>query len=315
MKEAGAAVDAPPGKNGFSLISGDKLVQLYSTMLKCRMLEERIGLLCKQGKLQACGAAWAGQEAAVAGIVLDLSPEDTLCLFRSSLAASFIKGIPLDKIFRQLFAGAASPDGDSPAPGPTLRAALDLSIQVAKANKKAKSSRIAVIFCGAAPAVQESWQAALELAGSQDLPMIFVCQSSEQAESANPKARTKAKGAAAKARENGIPHIPVDGSDVVAVYRVASEAIARARKGFGPTMIDCRAYALNGDRAIGPAQEHLPEDEEWQTASDPILKMERYLTGKGLFGEDLRTEAGIQFNKDLDAAIALAEKPQGPQGK
>jgi len=310
-KEADAAAEAPPAKNGFSPISGEKLIQLYSTMVQCRMLEERIGLLFRQGKLQGSDAAWAGQEAAVTGVVLDMLPEDALGLSGNGLIASFVKGVPLECLFRPLLtqeeagadAGSSSVDRMGYAPLNVLAspfasvARQGRAAKVAQANKKKKNNRIVVAFCGEEPASQGSWHKTLRLAGAQDLPMIFVCLSGLEGEAENPKPSAQPGGGSSKPQEDGIPRIPVDGSDVVAVYRVASEAIARARRGAGPTIVECKADAAEGRKA-----------------GDPLAKMEKYLTGKGLFRENRKAEVGIQFGKDLDVAIGLAEKPQSPRG-
>jgi TPP-dependent pyruvate/acetoin dehydrogenase alpha subunit len=99
--------------------------------------------------------------------------------------------------------------------------------------------------------------------------------------------RTRGKGPAAKAEQTEqadfgeVPIIPVDGSDVVAVYRVATESIAHARKGNGPTLIDCVAYRLEGQRRA--------------KREDPLGKMETYLAGKGLFDCNLKSKISIEF--------------------
>ncbi len=86
-----------------------------------------------------------------------------------------------------------------------------------------------------------------------DLPIVFVCQNNMWAESVSLKLQTKVQDIALKAQAYGFPGITVDGNDVVAVYRVASEAIARARKGAGPTLIECKTYRWYGTRRSTPA--------------------------------------------------------------
>jgi TPP-dependent pyruvate/acetoin dehydrogenase alpha subunit len=124
------------------------------------------------------------------------------------------------------------------------------------------------------------------------LPILFVCQNSLPTKPGSLKRQTRVEEIAAQAC--GFPAIPVDGGDVMAVYRVATEAIAHARKGNGPTLIECRA--------------------ERSKAHDPILKMEAYLTRKCLFSEKLKLEVATSFTKELDAAIEAAKASPFPEG-
>jgi TPP-dependent pyruvate/acetoin dehydrogenase alpha subunit len=112
------------------------------------------------------------------------------------------------------------------------------------------------------------------------LPILFVCQTSV---SNSPESLTS--------RDYGFPCIPVDGSDVVAVYRVATEAITHARKGNGATLIEC-----------------VPCPSADRSEIDPILKMEAYLTRKGLFSEGLKREVADSFSRELDCTIEASER-------
>ncbi len=114
------------------------------------------------------------------------------------------------------------------------------------------------------------------------MPILFVCQPSLS----NSEAQTGIEEIGLDAQACGLPAITVDGSDVVAVYRVATEAITHARKGNGATLIACTAFH----------SDHSPE-------SDPILKMEAYLSRKSLFSAELKREVTGSFTMELDAAI------------
>jgi TPP-dependent pyruvate/acetoin dehydrogenase alpha subunit len=140
---------------------------------------------------------------------------------------------------------------------------------------------------------------ALRFAGAHDLPIIFVCQSDPSAQNIRPHSQTDAKEIEVKGAPGfpGIPIIPVDGNDVVAVCRVAQEAIARARRGQGPTLIEAQICRWRSDsqQAVGKTD-------------DPILNMEKYLAAKKLFTPEWKQEIVAAFNRELDAAIAVARK-------
>jgi pyruvate dehydrogenase E1 component alpha subunit len=126
--------------------------------------------------------------------------------------------------------------------------------------------------------------------------------------------QTKVPDISVKAQSYGIPGITVDGNDVVAVYRVAQEAIARARRGQGPTLIEAKTYRWYGHSEIDPAKYRDPAEVERWKAKDPIAGMEKYLIAKGLFSAAWKQEIVDGFNEELDAAIAIAEKSAFPEG-
>jgi TPP-dependent pyruvate/acetoin dehydrogenase alpha subunit len=278
---------APSIQNGFSLISNEKLLQLYATMLKCRMLEERIRSLRKKSKLQGNAVAM-GQEAAAAGVILNLGPEDTIAPLPGDVIAGFIKGVPLNEIF----AGLRAPVPMCHAPLHVLPACSSLPTQlalaagVALAGKMEKNSRISVVFCGDMYPLPELCLEALRFAGVHRLPILHVCWNSR------PEADI-----ALQTQACGFPCIAVDGNDAVAVYRVASEAIAHARKGNGPTLIECKTGI-----DPGPVEEHP------QSTGDPLLNMEKYLARKGLFSEESKRQIAAGFGRELDSAGKSARK-------
>jgi TPP-dependent pyruvate/acetoin dehydrogenase alpha subunit len=320
-----AAETSTGGSTG--LISNDKLRQLYSTMLKCRTLEERARVLFKQSKFTGNYYAAVGQEAASVGTAIDLRVEDTVGPSHRDFISGFIKGAPLDKMFCHLFARGNSPDKgrSSPAhfgyqplnvitPASTIAAQLNIATGVALANKMKKNDNIAIAYSGDGSTSLGFWHEALNFAGVHDLPIVFVCQNNLWAESVNLQFQTKVPDISVKAASYGFPGITVDGNDVVAVYRVAQEAIARARRGQGPTLIECKTYRWYGHSEIDPAKYRDPEEVERWKAKDPIAGMEKYLTGKGLFTAAWKQEIVDGFNKELDAAIEIAEKSELPEG-
>lgn len=320
------AAQAAASQNGSSLISEDKLKQLYTTMLKCRTLEERARLLFKQSKFTGNYYAAVGQEAAAVGVAVDLRPEDTVAPSHRDFISNFIKGVPLSAMFSQLYARATSPDKgrSSPAhcgyaplnvitPSSTIAAQLNIGTGVALANKMKKNDNVVVAFSGDGSTSLGFWHEALNFAGVHDLPIVFVVQNNLWAESVTVKLQTKVPDLSIKAQSYGFPGITVDGNDVVAVYRVAQEAITRARQGGGPTLIECKTYRWYGHSEIDPAKYRDPEEVEYWKSRDPIKLMEDYLTGKGLFTADWKQKVVDEFHRELDEAVEFADKAPYPE--
>jgi pyruvate dehydrogenase E1 component alpha subunit len=321
-----AATAPSSSKNGSSLITDEKLKQLYSTMVKCRVLEERIRILKKQARFKGNYYAAVGQEATEVGCTIDLRDEDTVAPSHRDFIANYIKGVPLNAMLSQIYMRSTSPDKgrSSPAhcgyaplniitPASTIAAQLNIGTGVALANKMKQNDNVVVAFSGEGSTSLGFWHEALNFAGVQQLPIVFVCQNNLWAESVNVKLQTRVEDISTKAQGYGFPGITVDGNDVVAVYRVAQEAIQRARSGGGPTLIECKTYRWYGHSEIDPAKYRTPEEVEHWKSKDPIAAMERYLSDKNLFKSEDKQRIIDEFNPQLDAAIDFAEKAPLPE--
>lgn len=280
---------AAPPQNGFSLISNETLLHIYSTILKCRLLQQRIGIIVTEdGKIGSF--ATAGQEAAAAGVGLCLLPGDTLAPSPRGFIPAFVKGLPLEAIFdRILSALAQKTAGPRPPyarlklipPASTLTSQLDKAIKAATANKAAKNKQIVAVFCGNSSA--DLLQAAMRQAGKRKLPMLFVCQSADDTDVL-----------CQQAQDCDFPGVTVDADDAVALYRVATEAIAHARRGSGPTLIDCK-----------PWPHPATKSGKRRTPGNAIQNMEAYLTRKGLFDKKFKAKVTASFRRELDAAMKI----------
>lgn len=332
VKEPIAPAATPKGTsasngNGKPLISDEKLKQLYSTMLKCRVMEERIRVLKKQARFKGNYYAAIGQEATAVGAGIDLRPEDAVAPSHRDFILNLIKGVPLEAMFCHIYGRSNSPDkgrsapahcGYAPlniiTPSSTIAAQLNIGTGIALANQMKKNDNVVVAFSGEGSTSLGFWHEALNFAGVRNLPIVYVCQNNLWAESVSVKLQTKVEDMSLKSVGYGFPGITVDGNDVVAMYRVAQEAIARARSGGGPTLIEAKTYRWYGHSEIDPAKYRIAEEvEEWK-AKDPILAMERYLTGKKIFSSEWKQEITDSFNKEIDAAIDFAEKSSIPEG-
>ena len=283
-------------KKSFALISDEKLRQLYATMLHCRLLQERLLLQSKRSRSNNSHApATLGHEAGAVGVAIDLLPTDIVAPSSGDAISGFLVGAPLGASFHR--AGTNGSNGHSKnghallpliPPASTPEAQLRIATGAAFAAKLRQNGSIAVAFCGEASAPPLLWSETLAFAAAHRLPMIYVTHTAGEANLSQ------------LALDCGLPGIPVDGSDVVAVYRVAYETIARVRQGNGPALIECR----HGSDPIGADAAH-----------DPIRNMEHYLTGKGLFAEAWKQKLIHEFSRDLDAAAkAPASLPASKNG-
>ena len=286
------------------MISKKKLIELYSAMVMCRMIAERAQQLAREGNLSPGLDAGLGREAALAGIAVDLLPGDTLQTTRAAFVSSFLQGMPLGA----LFAGAARWEN-----GHTRENAEPVDLEgacaAAEEHRISKDGKIVVAFCDAEQTESKvnpgRWRRSLSLAGRGDLPVIFVRHFGVRDVDAKTRTRKPSRARQPEALEFGVPVIYVDGDDVVAMYRVASESIARARQRRGPTLIECIA-----NQRAGSEREGLPESGR-SGSTDPIAIMENHLAGKGLLSRGLRKKITEGFTPELDKATRwLAQSVQ-----
>lgn len=310
-----------------SQLTTDKLKQLYSTMVECRMLEEKARVLFKQGKFAGNYYAAVGQEATEVGCAIDLEQGDCVAPSHRDFIANYIKGTPLKLMYAQLYARVTSPDKgrSSPAhcgyapqniitPASTIAAQLNIGTGVALAFKLQKKPNITMAFSGDGSTSLGFWHEALNFAGVRKLPIVYVVQNNLWAESVSVKLQTAVEDLSVKAQAYGFPGITVDGNDVVAVYRVAQEAIYKARNGGGPTLIECKTYRWYGHSEIDPAKYRTAEElEYWKTERDPLLIMENYMKEKKIWSDEFKQQVQANFTKEIDAAVEFAEQSKYPE--
>jgi len=268
----------------FSLISDAKLKQIYAAMLKCRLLDVRLRQLHRQSKGSYLSSA--GLEAAIVASTIDLRRDDWLLPQRRNSIASFVRGESLSTIFSNIETEARAASQEEPVHDwarlsrtlptpPTTGAQLDIAIGLAIAAQSRKKGNVVVLFCKAAPTTTSQLRQSLAFAATHALPLVMLKFSSLRSGASSPGRKSPAGALIVQAHSAGVPAIPVDQADAVAIYRVAFESIHKARHDGGPTLIEA---------AIWPA---LPKPNQAKNpaSNDPVARMEDYLAGKGLFSE------------------------------
>ncbi|MGH9615368.1 MAG: thiamine pyrophosphate-dependent enzyme [Acidobacteriaceae bacterium] len=303
------------------LITNEKLRQLYSTMLKCRLLQERVQILKKPTRSNRGFCVAIGNEATTVGAGIHLLPQDAVASSERDFILDFIKGAPLSAIFGHLRGRGTDPDNglltskksgksrESSSRRPASPAHLNIGAGLAVADKLRCTGNVAIAFLGQGSISVDALNEALNFGGVRKLPVVYVWQSDLGAKSPLPKIHAKSEDFHLNPPDSSFPAIAVDGNDVVAMYRVAQEAIERARSGGGPTLIEAKKYRCATDLA----NDFDSNDQKYP--NDPIAAMERYLTGKGLFSTAWRQEVSAEFHKELDLAMETAERtPREPIG-
>jgi TPP-dependent pyruvate/acetoin dehydrogenase alpha subunit len=308
-------------------LDSNKLRELYSTMLKCRMIAEKGRLLAKQGSLSGDCFTTTGQEAAEVGALIDLLDEDCIAPGRRDCTARLIRGMPLKLVFAQLYARQAGRAGGFSSPLPrrpgqlsmiapsfSLSAQLNIATGAAWAAKTHRKPNVAVTFSGDDSVSLSFWRDAVNFSVAHKLPVVHLVHNNAGDGSISARLSLPGTDLASSSQQPNLPAFTVDGNDVVAVYRVAQEAIRRARQGHGPALIECQTYRWCSHLETDSAK-HLPSTMELEHPTDPLSLMEAYLKQKRLWSERWKRKLMESVARELDKAVEFAERSLQPPEK
>jgi pyruvate dehydrogenase E1 component alpha subunit len=190
-------------------------------------------------------------------------------------------------------------------------AGLPIATGAGLAAKMKKSGQVAVCFFGDGASNEGTFHESLNIASSWKLPVVYVCENNLYGEFTAGKDVTSVKDIADRARGHDMPGIIVNGNDVVEVYETTLQAVERARRGDGPSLIECKTYrweghvvgeeAFLGKRAYRPAD----EIEAWKKRC-PILNFEGKFTANGMFTKAELDAIKVEVKRDLDEAVQFA---------
>ena len=302
-----------------AVLNADKLRELYSTMVKCRMLAERIyGARISPPQPDR---VISGLEATLVGAGAHLLPQDCIALEHSGFIASLIKGTPLGLVLartRETQTNNGAGRAASPAREVATAMKLSMATGLALAQEMKGKGAVTLMFCTQDlgiqnPGIQNQRTLAFDpdamaLAATQKLPVVCLVESSFDTRS-----QSLAQGVAAGDDPAYYPKIAVDGCDVVAVFRVAQEAIRRAREGHGPAVIECLTSRTNG--LADDAGHHSLVGNAAQTPlpADPLSFMEQYLRRRDLWSDEWSRLVVSAFTRELDDALASVDGAGEPR--
>jgi pyruvate dehydrogenase E1 component alpha subunit len=292
-------------------IPADDLQRLYRTFLVARQFDDRMLRLQRQGRIGTYLPA-GGNEGAVLGSVSALRPTDWLVPVWREWPAYVWRGWPLESLIL-LYAGYTEgtevPDGlrDLPVCVP-MGSHVPHAVGVAYAARYRQEESVTLCYFGDGASSHGDTQEALNFAGVFQLPLVFVCINNQWAIS-HPRARqTRARTLAHKAIAYGFPGIQVDGNDLLAVHVATREAVARARGGGGPTLVEAVTYRLGPHSTADDPTKYRPQAEvdEWATR-EPLPRFRRYLAEKDLLDERRHAEWEAEAERRVREAVERAE--------
>ena len=300
-------------------------LSMYESMLKQRLLDEKVVDLYKKGLIRGLAHPCLGQEAVSAGIMANLTREDLVVSNHRGHGHSLAKGVSERAMLSELFGketgmcggfGGSMHSSDMEC-GVVFSTAIvgggiPLAVGVALALKMDKKMNCVVCFFGDGACNTGAFHEALNMAAVWHLPVVFVCENNQYAVS-TPISKSTAGHIYLRGEGYGIPGKLVNGMKVLDVYDAASTAIARAKKGEGPTLLECETYRYTGHGPydIGLDYRSQEEIDRWK-ARDPITNFEQKLTSQNLAtAQELQT-IREQARQRVEEAVLFAQNSPYP---
>ncbi|HEV8469732.1 MAG TPA: thiamine pyrophosphate-dependent dehydrogenase E1 component subunit alpha [Candidatus Limnocylindria bacterium] len=299
-------------------------LELYRVMRTIRSFEERSTQLFGENKIWGTIHSYAGEEAIAAGVCAHLRDDDWITSTHRGHGHCIAKGADLGKMFAELLGRetgycrgrggsmhiADTSKGNLGANG-IVGGGIPIATGAALTAKQLGTDQVAVSFFGDGAVNQGTFHESLNLAAIWKLPVIYVCENNQYAESLPVKRAFVVEDIAVRAEGYGMPGVRVDGRDVRAVYDAAGEAVRRSRSGNGPVLLVADSYRHEGHYYGDPRKYQTKDEiEGWRKRFDPIADARGWI-----IADSLATEADLDaidrsVAADIDRAVAWAE--QGP---
>src|SRR5690349_19846591 len=297
-----------------------RLLKMYEQMVRIRLFEERAGREFAAGKVPGFVHLYAGEEAVAVGVCSHLTDDDFITSHHRGHGHCIAKGVDVREMVAELLgreSGACRGKGGSMHIADVNKGMLGANGIVgggfplaAGAGLTAKfngKGQVAVCFFGDGAGNQGTFHEGLNLAGIWKLPVIYVAENNGYAESTPVTYHMSCRDIAERAAGYGMPGVTVDGLNVSAVYEAAGEAIARARRGEGPSLIECKTYRYHGHFEGDTITYRTKEELASYLERDPIQALRQFLQDQRMASAEQLNSIDQQVQERIDEAWQFAE--------
>lgn len=292
-----------------SPFSDETLLMLYEKMWLTRLFDQKAVNLQRTGQLGTYPQS-QGQEAIGVGVGFAMQQTDVFCPYYRDHGTFLMRGIDMADIYAywggdergSLYANSPAQE-DFPICVPIAGQALHAT-GVAYAMKYRQEKRAVVTTCGEGGTSKGDYYEALNLAAAWKLPVVFVVNNNQWAISTPREEQTACKTIAQKAVAAGCDGIQVDGNDIIAVAHTVTEALEKARRGEGPTLIEALTFRLCDHTTADDAKRYMPaEDFQKAGAYEPLKRLRRYLEQQGVWSENHEQALHTKLSTEIEAIV------------
>jgi len=307
----------------------DKLLLMYRNMLRIRRFEERLAEESAQGNIPGLLHLYVGEEAVAVGACSALRKDDYITSTHRGHGHCIAKGGDLRKMMAELFGKEtgyckgrggsmhiAAPEIGIVGCSAIAGAGIPIAAGVGLSIKLRKTDQVCVSFFGDGASNTGAFHEGMNLAALWELPVVYVLENNLYAISTPALKSTRLKNISDRAAAYGMRGVVADGMDVLSVYEAVSDAVSRARRGGGPTLVECKTYRFRGhhegDPNRGETYRTRQEMEEWEKR-DPIPR----LANKMIEDRDATQEEldliSREVTKEIEDAVAFAKQSPSPK--
>src|SRR6266853_6476585 len=306
-------------------LTPEQLLEMFYWLKLIRAFDERLSILVRQGQVKSGVYTGIGQEAIIVGTGYALRKADYVCPLHRDLGTFLMRGVEPGVMMAQMFGKAAGLSkgrdsalhsgvselgifGNTSMLGANLPVAAGLGLTF----KMEQTDSVVVAYFGEGASNVGDFHEALNFAGVQHLPIVFVCENNQYAYSVPIEKSMAIDDVADRAHGYGFDGVAINGNDVLAVYQATQGALARARGGDGPTLIECKTYRWHGHSAHDKAFYRTTEELAMWKSRDPIPTFTTYLKGINVLTDEQGAKIDAAVKQTTDDALEFAANSPDP---
>ena len=306
-------------------IGKEKLIDMYRTMVRIRTFEERVVKEYAAGKIGGIVHLYLGEEAIATGACANLRPDDYIVSTHRGHGHLIAKGGKTDRMMAEVYGKEtgyckgkggsmhiADPDIGMLGANGIVGAGIPIATGAALSAQIRGTDQVTLSFFGDGAINTSRFHEGINMGSAWKLPVVYIIEDNLWAVSTRTTSVINITDLTCRAVAYGIPGVAVDGNDVIAVYEAVAEAVSRARKGEGPTLLWCKTYRWHG-HFEGDPQAYKPKEEaeEW-LKNDPLPKYEKRLFEMGVLTEREASRIERETLEEIERAVKFAEESPFP---
>ena len=307
-------------------VTSEKMIEIYSKMLEIRHFEKTVNYLFLEGIIPGTIHLYTGEEAVAVGVCANLRNNDFIMSTHRPHGHYIAKGGRIDRLLAELFGretGCCKGKGGSmhicdfsagiPPADAIVGANVPIAAGIGLSFKMRGTDQVVACFFGDGAINQGMWHEGVNIAAVWKLPVILVCENNFYAVSTHISKSILLKNVADRADAYGIPGIVVDGNDVLEVFRATKEAVEMARRGLGPTLIECVTYRHGGHSRSDPATYRPKKEVEEWLKKDPIPRFKARLIEMGILTEKEADDIEKEIEEKIQETVKFAKEGPMPR--
>jgi len=303
----------------------ERLIEMFRSMVRIRTFEERVAKEFARGRIPGAAHLYIGQEAVAVGACANLRPDDYIIGTHRGHGHLIAKGGRTDLMMAEIFGKRtgynkgkggsmhiADPEIGILGANAIVGAGIPIAAGAALSAKMRGTDQVVVCFFGDGATNTSRFHEGLNLAAIWDLPVVYIIENNLYAETTHISRACKISRLSERAKAYGMPGETIDGNDVLLVYETVGRAVQRARRGAGPTLIECLTYRYRGHFEGDPQLYKTKEEMEEWTRKDPIERFKKRLFEMGVLDEEGTGHITDEIRQEIERAVKFAEESPYP---